>query len=130
MEEVGRLRRNVKKLQKKCHARPLQDNRGHIGKKLEKGIIIAYTYLHQEKKVPRATKKQVKNMSKDICSNSRRRNKICYKCKKKGYMIASCPHMENQSLASPNMTNIKKENEKQMASNTGTAFAIVVKRPS
>jgi hypothetical protein len=38
--------------------------------------------------------------------------------------------MENQSLASPNMTNIKKENEKQMPSNTGTAFAIVVKRPS
>jgi hypothetical protein len=148
MEEVRRLRRNVKKLQRKCHARPLQDNCGRMGKKLEKGIIIAYTYLHQEKKVPRATKKQVKNMGKDKCNNSsvhvdcannvsisfknrkRRGNKICYKCKKKGHMIASCPHMENQSLASPNMTNIKKENEKQMPSNTGTAFAIVVKRPS
>jgi hypothetical protein len=30
-------------------------------------------------------------------------------------MIASCPLMENQSLASPKMTNIKKDNENKMS---------------
>jgi hypothetical protein len=42
-EEVGRLRRSVRQLRRKCYAQPSQDNRENMVKKLEKGTIVAST---------------------------------------------------------------------------------------
>jgi hypothetical protein len=127
--EVKRLRRNVKKLRKKCHTRPPQDIHEHVVKKLEKGENEVCTKLHQEH-VPRATKNQANNTKDDkgnnqishvICANNismfsknckRSRNKRCFGCKEKCHFIASCPHMENKIHAAPRMTSNK--NKKQM----------------
>jgi hypothetical protein len=57
-EEVGRLRRNARKLRSKCYAQPSQDNRENMKKKLEKGTTIAITKPYQKRKqVSRANKK-------------------------------------------------------------------------
>jgi hypothetical protein len=149
MNNIGRLRRNVKKLQTKCHAQPSQDIYGCMVKKLEKGRNVPCTKILQ-KQVPRETKKQASNLNKDKdiissvdfdCTNNmsmspKNRKKICFKCKERGHVIASCPHMDyrgvrrcfgcterdhmisscphmkNQDRASPKTTNIKKENGK------------------
>jgi hypothetical protein len=90
--------------------------------KLEKGETIACTKMYKKKNVPGAIKKQENDMDKDKCKNSilhvvctnnvfmsskrrkRRINGRCFGCKEKDNFIASCPHMENMSLASLQMT--------------------------
>jgi hypothetical protein len=132
-EEVGRLRRSVRQLRRKCYAQPSQDNRENMVKKLEKGTIVASTKPYQKRKqVPRANKKQEKDMSKiqgnkfmvhDKCSNnasmcfnkekSKRSNMRCYGCKEKGHEIGSCPHMKIKSFAPSTNMSLDKEVKKQ-----------------
>jgi hypothetical protein len=122
-EENERLIRSLTQLKEKFHAQPSQDNRDNKVKKLEKGTTVVCTKPPQNN-----TKLSKKDMSKTqgekinahtICSNdvpmcfnkerSKRSDRRCDGCKKKGHEIGSCPHVKNQYLAPSKELTINKE---------------------
>jgi hypothetical protein len=145
-----------RQLRRRCLARLPQDIYEHVVKKLEEGETAARVKLH-EKDVPKAINKEI-NMNKEKGKNSinhvvctdhlsmsfkykkGKEKRRCFKCKKLGHLIASCPYqdknegtrscfgcnnqdhtitscpvMKNQGCASSKVT-LTKENDKQQAS--------------
>jgi hypothetical protein len=128
----------AKQLRRRHIAQLPQDIHGLVLKELEKGQTKACVKLHK-KRVPKSTNEAI-NMNKEkgkntishvVCANNVsmsskgkrwRRNRRCFRCKEKGYFIASCPHMEYKSLASPRMTFIKKESKQQASCKAEQCF--------
>jgi hypothetical protein len=145
-----------RQLRRRRIAQLSQDIHGRVVKKLEKGKTTASAKLHK-KDVPKAINEEI-NMNKEKGKNSishvfctdlfsmsskskkRRGKRKCFKCKKLGHLIASCPFkdknegtrscfgcnskdhmitscpvMKNQVCASSKET-LTKENDKQQAS--------------
>jgi hypothetical protein len=145
-----------RQLRRRRIAQLSQDIHGRVVKKLEKGRTAASVKLHK-KDVPKAINEEI-NMNKEKGKNSishavctdhlsmslkhkkGRGKRRCFKCKKLGHLIASCPYkdknegtrscfgcnnkdhmitscpvMKNQEWASSKVTHTK-ENDKQQAS--------------